>query len=202
MYYSLSVKAGHKEVSRFSIFLLRSRSGHFCAWGASDQGGWAERWAGVQLRKPQLRWRKLMREHWLVWKRGGDFLSSFSQWLMLRTVALIMHPDPIPLLGAELGAPAEPLSVWYWLLGEGSKCSWMWVGSKVRVETLGVLREAPTASHRNPPPYRKVSLGGPVRGQGSGILYQGCSEHILFFKRTMFVNFMYTGKLLKMYLIL
>ena len=152
--------------------------------------------------KPQLRWRKSMQEHWLVWKRGRDFLSGFSQCLMLRTVALIVHPDPIPLLGAEPGAPAEPLSVRYWLLGEGSKCSWMWVGSKVRVEILGVLREAPTASHRNLPPYRKVSLGGPVRGQGSGILYQGCSEHILFFKRTMFVNFMYTGKLLKMYLIL
>ena len=196
------MKAGHKEVSRFNIFLLRSRSGHFCAWRASDQSGWAERWAGVQLRKPQLLWRKSMQEHWLVWKCGRDFLSGFSQWLMVRTLALIVHPDRIPLLGAEPGAPAEPLSVLYRLLGEGSKCSWMWVGSKVRVETLGILQEAATASHRNPPPYCKVSLGGPVRGQGSGILYQGCFEHILFFKRTMFVNFMYTGKLLKMYLIL
>ena len=93
-----------------------------------------------------------MQEHWLVWKCGRDFLSGFSQWLMVRTLALIVHPDLIPLLGAEPGAPAEPLSVLYQLLGEGSKCSWMWVGSKVRIETLGVLQEAPTASHRNPLP--------------------------------------------------
>ena len=126
-------------MSRLSFFLLRSRSGHFGARAASDHG--------VKGRKPHLLSRKWIQEHLLVWKRGGDFISGFSQWHMVRTLALTL----IPLLGAEPGMPALPLSVLYQLLGEESKCGWMWAGSKVRGETLAFLQEVPTASPQKPP---------------------------------------------------
>lgn len=45
----------------------------------------------------------------LVWKRGGDFISGFSQWRVVRTLALVVHPDPFAWSGAWDAYPA-PLS--------------------------------------------------------------------------------------------
>lgn len=61
-------------------------------------------------------------------------------------------------------------------------------GVKGQSRTASPPRRPVLPPHRNPN-YCKMSLGDPVRGQRSGILYQGCSEHILFFKRTTFVEF-------------
>lgn len=66
--------------------------------------------------KPLPLSRKLVEEHWLVEKLGGECISGFSERHMVRTLAL---GTPIPLPGARPGAPALPLLVTYQLLGGG-----------------------------------------------------------------------------------
>lgn len=71
--------------------------------------------------KPLPHSRKLVEEHWLVEKLGGECISGFSERHMVRTLAL---GTPIPLPGVRPGAPALPLLVTYQLLGGGSTFRW------------------------------------------------------------------------------
>lgn len=153
------------------------------------------------MRKCHLFSRTLTQERSLVCNGAGGCVSGFAQWHVVRTLA----PDPScapqsACLELGLGHLPCPSRLYTNSLEKNHNSDGCGRGKKSE-EKLSFLQEPLLPPHRNPT-YCKMSLGGPVRGQGSGVLYQGCSEHILFFKRTMFVNFLYTGKLWKMYLIL
>ena len=161
-----------------------------------------EWWASGKVGKLHLLSGELIEEHVLVGKRGGDCISGFSQQHRVRTLAPGPNFAPwSPCLEISLGCLPCP-SQWYTSsLGEAQPSDGCGRGQRSEQKLSLSPQEAPLPPHRNPT-YGETSLWGPVQAQGSGVVYQGCSEHILFFKRTMFVNFMYTGKLLKTYLIL
>lgn len=107
-----------------------------------------------------------------------------------------------PSLRAELGAPAlPPLS--------SPPAPWRRIkiqmdvgGVKGQIEPLATLQEAPTASPQKAPHTVRCPSAALSEDGVQAFYIKGALNIILFFKRTMFVNFMYTGKLLKMYLIL
>lgn len=194
-------ESGSEEVSGSSVFLLKSGFWSLLHLGSIRPEVRSEHWARVEMRRLQH-----LSDGWCsrVCRFGSmvaflAFLSGLwgGLWGCLALILTL-----ISMLGARpkhLPCPA-PLAA-YQFSGEELNSDGMWVGQKGREETTLALRR-PLLPPCGNPIYCKMSPGGPVRGWGLGILYQGCSEHILFFKRTMFVNFMYTGKLLKMYLIL
>lgn len=59
------------------------------------------------MRKPLPLSRNLVEEHWLVGKVNGECISGFSEWHMVRTLAL---STPILLPGVRPEVPALPLS--------------------------------------------------------------------------------------------
>lgn len=194
------MKAGRKEVSRLSFFLLRSSSGHFGARAASDQGGvsWVMSRCKREKASPPLK--KVDTGAFA----GLEAWWRFHFWLLSVACGEDSGPSCAPwslCLERSLGCLPCPAQFYTRSLEKDQNADGCGRGQRSEEKLLLSSRRSPLPPHRNTP-YCNVSLGGPVRGQGSGILYQGCSEHILFFKRTMFVNFMYTGKLLKMYLIL
>lgn len=83
---------------------------------------------------------------WHFWFLSAAYGEDSGSWPKVCT--------PIPLLGAGPGAPALPLSVTHQLLGGGSKFRWMWVGLKVRVETLPSRRPPCCLPTEAPPTVR------------------------------------------------
>lgn len=187
MCYSLFWKAGQKEVSRLSVQLPRNELWVPLCLVTSDQ-----RWVKEVLREcgdsrasPSLKTVPFLALLSGSWRGLWRLLALSMTWIS----CLELDPSTCP-------AP----SVAYQLIGV--ELSFIWdVGGVKGDSRNSSLREALWPPHETPPTIRclQVALS---EDRDQAFYIKGALNIFYFLKRTMFVNSTYTGKLLKMYLIL
>lgn len=211
------MKAGHKEVSRLCIFLLRSRFWSLLYLGSvrPERVNWLlNRWRGEKT-SPSLR--KADRGAFAGWEAWWDCISGFSQWHVVRTLAHSPNFAPWPpCLELDLRCLPCPSQWITSSLGEalnsdGSGCGRRSERRNSSVPAGGSC-SLPTGT---PPPVRCLSPAGPVRGRGQAFYIMGALNIFYFLKElclwivcilasfwnvfnfVMFTNDLFTSYLLK-----